>query len=131
MRNYTLASRTFARFIEVGLRGIMGIVAVAIFTSTIVLCYVQEISQAARSTMVVMLLERCQDHFTGNDYDHTSSFAKLTHLEVSSLSISMEQAVKLTSRPGGLSMLDMSYATNLRLGDVHFGQVTLNANPKH
>ena len=80
---------------------------------------VQEVSEAAASTMVVMLLKRCQNQFSGSDIP-AAAFTKVTHLELSALSVPMQQAVKLSSKP--LRMLDMSHATNLRMGDIDFKQ---------
>ena len=82
-------------------------------------CVAQEVSEAASSTMVVMLVKRCRNQFSESDIP-AKAFTKVTHLELSALSVSMQQAITLSRKP--LRMLDMSHATNLRLGDVDFKQ---------
>ena len=88
---------------------------------------VQELSGAAGSTMIVMLLHRCQDRLTGSEMPATA-FSKVTHLELSSLSVSLQQAVELSRQ--NLIMLDMSHATDLRVA-ANFGQEPRVKDLKH
>ena len=77
--------------------------------------------------MVVMLLKRCQDRLTGSDIP-AGAFTKVTHLEISSLSVPLEQAVSLTSQ--NLVMLDMSHSTNLKV-PPNFGKDAKMKDLKH
>ena len=68
--------------------------------------------------MVVMLLKRCHDRLEGSEIP-AAAFTKITHLELSQLDVSLQQAVKLSTRD--LIMLDMSHSTNVDV-PAHFGQ---------
>merc|ERR1719181_2176487 len=89
--------------------------------------FIQELSDAASLTMVVLLLKRCQDRLTGSDIP-PGAFTKVTHLEISSLGVPLEQAVALSSH--NLVMLDMSHSTNLEVPSS-FGQDAKMKDLKH
>ena len=77
--------------------------------------------------MVVMLLKRCQGRFTGSTIPK-AAFTKVTHLELSSLDVSLQSAVELTTR--NLIMIDMSHTANLRV-PPKFGQGARTQDLKH
>ena len=77
--------------------------------------------------MVVMMLKRCQNRLTGSEMP-TAAFTKVTHLELSSLNVSLNQAVELTTQ--NLVMLDMSHSTGLSVPQ-NFGEDTRAKELKH